>query len=58
VAAIALARGCARLEWTVLQWNEPALGFYEKLGAKRLDGWVTHRLEGPLLEAAAAEAIS
>ena len=54
LAAIALNRGYTRLEWTVLRWNEPALGFYEKLGAKPLDDWVTHRLDGPLLEAAAA----
>jgi GNAT superfamily N-acetyltransferase len=53
VAAIALARGCSRLEWTALDWNEPALGFYEKLSARRLDDWVTHRLDGALLEAAA-----
>lgn len=58
VAAIAVARGYTRLEWTVLHWNDPALGFYEKLGAKRLDDWVTHRLDGSVLEAAATEAVS
>lgn len=56
VAAIAVARGCSRLEWNVLDWNEPALGFYRKLGAKRLDEWVLHRIDGPLLGVAAAEA--
>ncbi len=53
VAAIAVARGCTRLEWTALHWNEPALKFYGKLGARRLDDWVMHRLEGPSLQAAA-----
>jgi GNAT superfamily N-acetyltransferase len=45
VAAIALERGCARLEWAALDWNAPALDFYEKLGARRLDEWVMHRLD-------------
>jgi GNAT superfamily N-acetyltransferase len=54
VAAIAVDRGCARLEWNALHWNEPALDFYEKLSAKRLDEWVLHRLDGPTLQAVAA----
>lgn len=58
VAATAIARGYTRLEWTALNWNEPALGFYQKLGAKRLDDWVTHRLDGVLLESAAAQAVA
>jgi GNAT superfamily N-acetyltransferase len=53
VAAIALERGGTRLEWVALDWNEPALDFYEKLSARRLDDWVIHRLEGPRLEAVA-----
>ena len=56
VAAIAVDRGCARLEWAALDWNEPALGFYRKLDAKRLDEWLIHRLDGPLLRAAAGNA--
>lgn len=56
VAAIAVARGCARLEWAALDWNEPALDFYRKLEAKRLDDWVLHRLDGPRLEALARSA--
>jgi GNAT superfamily N-acetyltransferase len=56
VAAIAVARGCTRLEWTALHWNEPALDFYEKLSATRLDEWVLHRLDGRTLERVAAEA--
>ena len=49
VAAIAVARGCARLEWTALDWNAPALAFYAGLGAERLDQWTTHRLDGDAL---------
>ena len=45
VAALALERGHVRLEWTALDWNEPALRFYEKLGATRLGDWITHRLD-------------
>jgi GNAT superfamily N-acetyltransferase len=53
VAAVALERGCARLEWQALDWNTPALDFYEKLSAQRLDEWVLHRLDGDQLEAVA-----
>lgn len=53
VAAVAVRRGCTRLEWAVLDWNEPALGFYRKLGAKQLDDWITHRLDEPSLQAVA-----
>lgn len=45
LAKIALERGHVRLEWVALDWNEPALNFYEKLGARRLDDWLIHRLE-------------
>jgi GNAT superfamily N-acetyltransferase len=45
IAALALERGHVRLEWTALDWNEPALRFYEKLGATKLGGWITHRLD-------------
>jgi GNAT superfamily N-acetyltransferase len=45
LAGIALDRGHVRLEWVALDWNEPALNFYEKLGARRLDDWLIHRLE-------------
>lgn len=53
VAAIAVERGCARLEWAALDWNTPALDFYAKLDAKRLDEWVMHRLDGQALSQAA-----
>lgn len=46
LAQIAQERGQIRLEWVALDWNEPALDFYEGLGAKRLDDWIVHRLEG------------
>jgi GNAT superfamily N-acetyltransferase len=49
VAQLALARGCGRLEWSALQWNEPALAFYRGLGARRLDEWQLHRLDGSAL---------
>jgi GNAT superfamily N-acetyltransferase len=45
LAALALERGHARLDWVALEWNEPALDFYEKLGARRLDDWRLLRLE-------------
>ncbi len=53
VASIAVERGCARLEWQVLDWNEPALGFYRALGAHSLDEWITMRADGEALEALA-----
>jgi GNAT superfamily N-acetyltransferase len=37
--------GCGRMEWVVLRWNKPALRFYEKLGARPLDEWITYRLD-------------
>jgi GNAT superfamily N-acetyltransferase len=45
LANLALERGHVRFEWVALDWNEPALNFYEKLGARRLDNWIIHRLE-------------
>lgn len=49
LAKIANARGCGRMEWSVLDWNEPAKGFYRKLGAVPLDDWRIMRLTGPAL---------
>lgn len=46
LARTALARDCRRLEWSVLDWNEPAIGFYKGLGAVPVDGWTTYRLSG------------
>ena len=56
LAQLALERGCARLEWSVLDWNAPALGFYRTLGAQALDQWTIHRLCDAPLAALAAEA--
>ncbi len=44
LGAIARERDCARMEWSVLDWNEPAIRFYEALGAKPMTGWSTWRL--------------
>src|SRR2546423_4100294 len=44
LAKIARDRGCGRMEWAVLNWNEPAIKFYEKLGAKPMDEWTVFRL--------------
>jgi GNAT superfamily N-acetyltransferase len=51
-----LARGCGRLEWAVLDWNEPSIRFYESLGARALKEWFTYRLSGEALEKVAAKA--
>ena len=53
LARLAVARGCARFEWTVLDWNELAIGFYRGLGAAPLDEWTTWRLDGAALAALA-----
>lgn len=57
LAQLVLDRGHVRLEWVALDWNEPALSFYEKLGARRLDDWVIHRLERDGIERLAQGAI-
>lgn len=51
VAGLAVARDCGRLEWSALDWNEPALAFYAGLGARRLTAWQLHRLDGDALAA-------
>lgn len=56
VARLAVARGCGRLEWSALGWNEPALAFYRGIGARRLPEWHLHRLDGSALAAFAAGA--
>lgn len=56
VAQLAVARGCGRLEWSALDWNEPALAFYRGLGARRMSEWQLHRLDGAELAAVAARA--
>jgi GNAT superfamily N-acetyltransferase len=55
LAGIAVARGYARFEWQVLDWNGPAIGFYRALGAKPQAGWTVMRLDGEGLARLAAE---
>ena len=53
LAQIALDRGCGRFEWSVLDWNEPAINFYERLGAEAQSEWIKYRLSGkPLTDLA------
>lgn len=54
LAGIAQVRGYARFEWSVLDWNEPAIGFYKALGAKPMNDWTVMRVEGEALQALAA----
>jgi GNAT superfamily N-acetyltransferase len=56
LARIAVERDCARLEWAVLDWNEPSIGFYRSLGAKPMDEWTTFRLTGESLALLAGSA--
>jgi GNAT superfamily N-acetyltransferase len=49
LARLAVARDCARLEWWVLDWNAPAIGFYRSLGARPMDEWTVMRVDGPAL---------
>ena len=53
LARLAVERGCGRLEWSVLDWNEPSIGFYKSLGAVALDEWSIFRLTGSALAALA-----
>ena len=48
-AHVAVERGCGRFEWTVLDWNEPAIKFYESLGARPMAGWTIFRVSGEAL---------
>ncbi|MEP6786739.1 MAG: GNAT family N-acetyltransferase [Sphingomonadales bacterium] len=50
LARIAVDRGCARFEWWVLDWNEPAIAFYKSLGAKPMDEWTVNRVDGDALK--------
>lgn len=54
LARIAVRRGCGRMEWTVLDWNTPSIGFYERLGARLRRDWILTRLTGPPLRRLAA----
>jgi GNAT superfamily N-acetyltransferase len=54
IAGLARDRNCGRLEWSVLDWNEPAIGFYESIGASPVSGWTVYRVTGEALEELAA----
>lgn len=49
LAGLVVERDCARLEWSVLDWNAPAIGFYQRLGAKLMDEWTVMRVDGEAL---------
>ncbi len=55
LAGIAVAEGCGRFEWSVLDWNQPAIDFYESMGAKPQSEWVGYRLTGEALDALASQ---
>jgi GNAT superfamily N-acetyltransferase len=57
LAALAVERGCGRLEWAVLDWNEPAIGFYRRLGARPMDQWTVFRLIGDALRQLASKPV-
>ena len=50
LAALAVERGCGRLEWWCLDWNTPSIGFYKSLGAETMEDWTVYRLTGPALQ--------
>lgn len=51
LARVAVSRGCGRLEWSVLDWNQRAIAFYDSLGARPVPGWIPYRLDGEALAA-------
>ena len=55
LARLAKRRGCGRLEWAVLDWNEPAIRFYRSLGAVAMDEWTVYRVAGDALDRLASE---
>ena len=57
LARIAIEEGCGRVEWSVLNWNEPAIKFYQSLEAKPMNEWTVYRLTGASLEARAREGL-
>lgn len=53
LARLAVERNCGRLEWWVLDWNKPAIGFYRSLGAVAMEDWTVQRISGETLESLA-----
>lgn len=58
LAGLAVERDCARLEWSVLDWNEPAIGFYKSLGAQMMDEWTVMRVDGTALNRLGAQTLT
>ena len=56
LAKLAIERDCARLEWSVLNWNEPSIAFYRAAGARPMDEWTVYRVDDDALSALAAQA--
>lgn len=56
IARIARERGCGRIEWSVLDWNEPSIAFYRSLGALAMDEWTVYRLTGEAIDQLAERA--
>lgn len=56
LARRAVAEGCGRMEWSVLDWNAPSIAFYRSIGARPREGWTLQQLTGPALAALAATA--
>ncbi len=55
LAQVAVRENCGRFQWQVLDWNQPAIDFYESLGAKKLSEWITMRVEGEDIEKLAGQ---
>ena len=55
LARLAVDKGCTRVEWSVLDWNEPSIQFYRSIGATPMDGWTVQRLDGEALASFAKE---
>ena len=53
LGAVARDRGCGRIEWNVLDWNEPSIAFYRSLGAQPMEAWLLYRLTGDAMDALA-----
>lgn len=56
LAKIARRRGCGRMEWSVLDWNTPAIEFYKSIGARAMDEWTVYRLDEPAVHRLADQA--
>jgi GNAT superfamily N-acetyltransferase len=57
VARVAVERGCGRLEWSVLDWNAPSIGFYRSLGARPMDDWTVYRIDDDALTRLASHSV-